>query len=73
MSIADQVSRINSNISAAYQALESRGAAIPQSANSDNLRATIESIGVIEPSGRLPVDFEQLAGLIKPSDFSLYG
>ena len=73
MSIADQVSRINSNISAAYQALESRGAAIPQSANSDNLRATIESIGVIEPSGRLPVDFEQLAGLIKTSDFSLYG
>lgn len=44
MTIIDEVNRIKSNIANAYTACESKGATIPENANSNNLQETIESI-----------------------------
>ncbi len=44
MSIASEITRINANISAAYDACEDKGAAIPQTRNSANLANTIANI-----------------------------
>ncbi|WP_407385301.1 leucine-rich repeat domain-containing protein [Ruminococcus sp.] len=44
MSIASEITRINTNIAAAYSAASDKGAAMPQAQNSANLAATINSI-----------------------------
>lgn len=44
MSIATEISRITSNIAAAYTALKAKGATIPTSQTSDNLATAISSI-----------------------------
>ena len=44
MSIENQITRINTNIAAAYTAANGKGATMPQAQNSANLAATINSI-----------------------------
>jgi hypothetical protein len=44
LSIASEITRINTNIAAAYSAASDKGAAMPQAQNSANLAATINSI-----------------------------
>ena len=44
MSIASQITRINTNIAAAYYVCEEKGAVLPQEQNSANLASTINSI-----------------------------
>lgn len=44
MSIAEQITRIKTNISNAYDKCEAKGATIPTDKNSDNLATTIDSI-----------------------------
>lgn len=44
MTIASEITRINSNISAAYTAAENKGATLPQEQNSANLATCISSI-----------------------------
>ena len=73
MSIANQIDRINNNIGSAYQALEAKGAQLPQQRNSNNLRSAVESISDGGQTSALPVDFQRHVGLVKASDFSLYG
>lgn len=52
MSIASEITRINSNIADAYTACNSKGATMPQTQNSDNLATTISGIQTgITPSG----------------------
>lgn len=46
MTAIDEINRIKNNIANAYTACESKGAVIPENANSDNLQTTIESISV---------------------------
>jgi len=53
MSIQSEINRINSNIANAYDELETKGATMPQTENSNNLATTIASIpsggGTVEP------------------------
>ena len=52
MSIASEITRINSTIANAYTACNNKGATIPQTQNSANLAAAISSISTgITPSG----------------------
>lgn len=52
MSIASEITRINTNISNAYTACNNKGATMPVTQNSDNLATTISSISSgISPSG----------------------
>ena len=51
MTIASEITRINSNISAAYTAADAKGATLPATQNSGNLATCIASI----PSGSSPV------------------
>ena len=44
MSIRSQIDRINSNIAAAYDEAEAKGATMPATKNSDNLADTVASI-----------------------------
>lgn len=44
MSVADQINRIKTNIANTYTAAQAKGATIPQTKNSDNLAACIQSI-----------------------------
>lgn len=44
MSVADQITRINNNIAAAYDACDGKGATMPVTENSDNLADTVASI-----------------------------
>lgn len=44
MSISNEISRINHNIASAYDALDAKGASMPQSRNSENLSATVNSL-----------------------------
>lgn len=56
MSIASEITRINSNISGAYTACNNKGATIPQVQNSANLATTISSIQTgITPSGTINI------------------
>lgn len=48
MSIASEISRINTNIAAAYSACRNKGAVMPQTQNSANLAAAIGGIGTKE-------------------------
>lgn len=50
MSIASEITRINTNIAAAYSACDDKGATMPQTQNSANLANTIDSI----PQGSSP-------------------
>lgn len=50
MSVASEINRIKSNISAAYTEAEAKGATIPATVNSANLADTVASI----PTGRTP-------------------
>lgn len=43
MSVQDQIDRISGNVAATYGVLESAGATVPASQNSDNLAATVEA------------------------------
>jgi len=47
MSIAQQIDRINNNISSAYDGLESAGAEMPNNRKSANLRNTVDSLPLI--------------------------
>ena len=73
MSIAEQINRINSNVDSAYQALELKGASVPQMRNTGNLRTTIESLETTSACGRMSLDFEKHLGLVNFNDLSLYG
>ena len=44
MSVADQINRIKTNIASTYTAAQAKGATMPQTQNSDNLAACIQSI-----------------------------
>lgn len=44
MSVADQINRIKTNIASTYTAAKAKGATIPQTQNSDNLAACVQSI-----------------------------
>ncbi len=44
MSIASEITRIRNNIASAYEGLEEKGASVPETQNSANLRSTINSI-----------------------------
>lgn len=44
MSIQTEIDRISGNVAAAYTALEEKGATMPQTQNSDNLAATIQTL-----------------------------
>ena len=44
MSVADQINRIKTNIANTYTAAQAKGATMPQTQNSDNLAACIQSI-----------------------------
>ena len=44
MSVADQINRIKTNIANTYTAAQAKGATIPQTKNSDNLAACVQSI-----------------------------
>lgn len=44
MSVADQINRIKTNIANTYTAAQSKGATMPQTQNSDNLAACVQSI-----------------------------
>ena len=44
MSVADQINRIKTNIASTYTAAQSKGATMPQTQNSDNLAACVQSI-----------------------------
>ena len=56
MSIASEITRINSNIADAYTACNSKGATMPQTQNSDNLATTISGIQTgITPSGSISI------------------
>ena len=59
MSIASEITRINTNIAAAYTACSDKGATMPQTQNSANLADTIDSI----PSG---------GGTLEESDVNFY-
>lgn len=58
MSITSEISRINNNISDAYDALEAKGATMPQVQNSANLADTIATISV-------DLDIEDVAALFE--------
>ncbi len=54
MSIASEITRINTNIANAYTACNNKGATIPQTQNSANLATAISSISTgITPSGNI--------------------
>src|SRR5699024_11178108 len=44
MSVADQINRIKTNIANTYTAAQAKGATMPQTQNSDNLAACVQSI-----------------------------
>ena len=44
MSVADQINRIKTNIASTYTAAQAKGATMPQTQNSDNLAACVQSI-----------------------------
>ena len=44
MSVADQINRIKTNIADTYTAAQAKGATMPQTQNSDNLAACVQSI-----------------------------
>ena len=44
MSIASEISRINTNIASAYTAVSNKGGTLPQTQNSANLATAIDSI-----------------------------
>ena len=44
MSVADQITRIKTNIADTYTAAQAKGATMPQTQNSDNLAACVQSI-----------------------------
>lgn len=44
MSVADQITRIQTNIANAYSSCEAKGANLPEIQNSDNLASVIDSI-----------------------------
>ncbi len=62
MSIASEISRINDNIASAYTGLASKGAEIPLTENSANLRAAIDSIPFNASVGRKDVNFYDCDG-----------
>lgn len=60
MSVQTEIERIRGNISGAYEALEAKGAAVPETKNSDNLAQTITDMPalytqVVGPAGRVSV------------------
>lgn len=66
MSIASEITRINTNIAAAYSSCSDKGAAMPQSRNSANLADTIDSIpqgGGITPDAK-DVNFYDFDGTL---------
>ena len=46
MSVADQINRIKTNIASTYTAAQAKGATMPQTQNSDNLAACVQSITI---------------------------
>lgn len=75
MSVASEINRINTNIAAAYDACEDKGATMPQQQNSNNLANTIGSIPQVDDIavGKIPLDFAKHSGLVDARDLSLYG
>ena len=55
MSVQSEIDRIKANVSAAYQAVKTKGGTIPITANSENLRAAVESIPTGEGAGGNPI------------------
>ena len=71
MSIASEITRINTNISAAYTSATAQGAMISQTQNSANLASTIDSIDSYQESVRKDINFYDYKGkLIRGFTFS---
>ena len=66
MSIASEITRINTNIAAAYDVCEDKGATMPLAQNSANLADTIDSIssGSVEPVAEKDVNFFDYDGTL---------
>lgn len=60
MSIASEISRIKTNIAAAYDEAEAKGATMPATENSANLADTIATIS----GGGIPIDESSLTPLV---------
>ena len=73
MTIASEITRIKTNISNAYDALEEKGATIPTEKNSANLVSTIDTITVGSPDylGRIITDDGVFGYPTLPFSFSL--
>lgn len=63
MSIASEITRINSNIAAAYAACSGKGATLPQAGNSANLASTIAGIPVDGDISDITAAIQQKTGI----------
>ena len=66
MSVADQINRIKTNIADTYTAAQAKGATMPQTQNSDNLAACVQSISTGGGGGstQFGLTAEQMIGTV---------
>ena len=64
MSIASEITRINTNIASAYSGIAAKDAVLPQSRNSENLRTAIDSIPYYPKARMKKVNFLDYEGNI---------
>ena len=64
MSVADQINRIKTNIANTYTAAQAKGATMPQTQNSDNLAACVQSITTGGGSTQFGLTAEQMLGTL---------
>lgn len=64
MSVADQINRIKTNIANTYTAAQAKGATMPQTQNSDNLAACVQSITTGGGGTQFGLTAEQMLGTV---------
>lgn len=81
MTIASEITRIKTNIAGAYTALEEKGAALPETQNSENLADAINSVPItsgggeeeVIPEGYFKVVFVDYDGTVLSEQFVVNG